>query len=45
MPKVGEATQSSRYGLDVFNFKFECPSTYAAWDMVLSMQEYSVQAH
>ena len=35
---------SSRYGLEMFQAKFECPSMYTAWDMVPSTQEYSVHA-
>ena len=42
---VKYAVQSSRYGLEMFHAKFECPSMYTAPDMVKSTQEYSLHEH
>ena len=39
MLKFVYIVESSSYGIEVFDAKFECPSMYTAWDMVLSMQE------
>ena len=42
---VNHVVISSRYDLEMFHAKFECPSMYTARDMAPSTQEYSVHVH
>ena len=39
---LGKVVQSSRYGLEMFRAKFECPSMHTALNMAMRMQKYSV---